>query len=196
MHLHTVDDNVQSHQSQTRGTQAVAEINSLNSKSLESSDSVQQNGEPGRNQDEKCDKHRSSSVRPVTRIFRFRLGRAWVVPSRICFSEVVFPHEFFCQSITKFLVINPSRCSGLLLFSNICLCLQQGAECGAAAAAFQLASFLISDLFFDFVLCDVGHFIITQSYPVNVSCWSALWVFLVSRIVLRSFLCCLCVIVF
>ena len=47
VHLHTVDDSVQLHQTQNHErmsqTQAVAGINSLNSESLESSDSVQQN---------------------------------------------------------------------------------------------------------------------------------------------------------
>ena len=35
----------------------------------------------------------------VTRFFRFRLGRVWVVPNRICFSEVFFPHVVFFLSI-------------------------------------------------------------------------------------------------
>ena len=146
-------------------TQVVAGVNLPNSKSRESSDSAQHNEggprKPGRHQDEKCNKHRSSSVRPM---------------SAISVSEVFFHHVIFCQSITKFLIVNPSGCSGSFLFSNICLCLQlcdmQGAECGAAAA-FQIASFLIFDVFFDFVLCDVGHFIITQSHSIDVSCWSA-----------------------
>ena len=43
----------------------------------------------------------------------------------------------------------------------------QGAECRAAAAAFQIASFLTL-IVFDFVLCDVGNFIITQSHSVDV----------------------------
>ena len=136
----------------------------------------------------------------MTRIFRFRLCRAWVLPSRVCFSEVFFPMYYFCQSITKFLIISPPGCSGLFLFSNICLCLQlcdvQGAECGAAAAAFQTCFTLIFDLFFDFVLRDVGHFIITQSHSVDVSCWSALRISSVSRIIFRSFFCSHCVVVF
>ena len=56
---------------------------------------------------------------------------------------------------------SPSRCSGSFLFSNSCLCLQlcdmQSAECGPVDA-FQIASFLTYDHFFDFVLFDVGHF--------------------------------------
>ena len=72
VHLHTVDDSVQLHQTQNHErmsqTQAVAGINSLNSESLESSDSVQQNErgprEPKKQQEEKCAMHHCSSVRP------------------------------------------------------------------------------------------------------------------------------------
>ena len=56
--------------------------------------------------------------------------------------------------------------------------------------------FLTFDLFFDFVSCDVGHFIVTQSHSVDVSCLSALRISSVSRIIFRSFFCSLCVVVF
>ena len=40
------------------------------------------------------------------------------MPSRNCFSEVFFPHVFF-RPITKFLIINPSGCSGSLLSRTV-----------------------------------------------------------------------------
>ena len=47
----------------------------------------------------------------------------------------------------------------------------------------KMLHFLTFDLFFDLVLCDLGHFIITQSHSVDVSCWSALSISSVSRII-------------
>ena len=55
------------------------------------------------------------------------------------------------------------------------------AECGArnaVACIFKIGSFLAFELFFDFVLCDVGHFAFTQSHSVDISCWSALMILL------------------
>ena len=34
-------------------------------------------------------------------------------------------------------------------------------------------NFFYFDLLFDFVLCDVGHFVVAQSHSIDVSRWSA-----------------------
>ena len=87
--------------------------------------------------------------------------------SRNCFAEVSFPHVVSFLSIHHEVLDHRPTIS----FSTICLCLQpcdvRGAERGAAAA-FKVDSFLAFDLFFDFVLCDVGHFVFTQSHPVDI----------------------------
>ena len=65
------------------------------------------------------------------------------------------------------------------------------AGCGVRSCccccAFQIASFL-TIFSLTFVLCDVGHFTITQSQSVCVSCWSPLRICSVSRIILQIFL--------
>ena len=125
----------------------------------------------------KCGKHRSSSVRPwrfPSLLSRDR-GANFPIPSwsRLgCAQSYLLLRSIL--SPCSFLPVNPHdvldhqsiRMFWIISFSNICLCLQlcdmHGAECGPAAA-FQFASVLIFDLFLDFVLCDIGHFIITQS---------------------------------
>ena len=125
-------------------------------------------------------------------VLRLRLGHAWVVSSRNCFVEVCFPHVISFSSIYhEVLDHRPSGCSGPFI-SAFCLCLQpcdmRCAERGAAAA--------FKYFFFDFVLCDVGYLVLTQSHSVDIYCWSALVIPSLSRIVFRSFLCSHCVVFF
>ena len=107
-------------------------------------------------------------------------------------TEVFFPHVISCLSTHhEVLDHHTSRCSGPFL-SAICFCLQHcDMVCAERGAAFKFAHFLTFALFFDFVLCHVGYFVLTQSHSVDVSCWSALMIPSLSRI---FFLCNLCVV--
>ena len=128
--------------------------------------------------------------------FRLRLGHAWVVSSRNCFAEVFFPHVIsFLSTHHELLDHHPSRCSGQFFchffVCNLATCDEQSVELLLLS---NLLHFLTFALVFDFVLCDVGLCVITQSHSDDVSCWSALMVPSLSRTVFRSFICKHCVV--
>ena len=132
VHLHTVDDKVQyiEHKEKKRRKDVLHtgcwwNRNCLISKSLESPDSVQQKRreprDPGRHPEDTCGKYRTSSVLPdrflsligsglVLYTCRFGLGRDRSCPIATAsrkYSFLLYFHSI--QSITKFLIINPSR---------------------------------------------------------------------------------------
>ena len=113
---------------------ADAGVNSLNSKSLESSDSVQQKTKGVRGAKKTQEDSRRKSVASTIAhqsdlsnfrlpldevgdtVFRLRLGHAWVASSRNCFVEVCFPHVIsFSSTHHEVLDHRPSGCSGSFL---------------------------------------------------------------------------------
>ena len=111
--------------------------------------------------------------------FRLRLGHAWVVSSRNYFAEVFFPHvPSFLSTHHEVLDHRPSGCSGLVFCHLFVSATLRHAECGPwSCCCFQSCfMFLTFILFFEFVTCDVGYLVLTQSHSVDVSCWSALMV--------------------
>ena len=110
--MHTVDDSVQSHQSQIRERQAVAETNSLNSNikgvpRILCNTSKRGQGAPGatgrkkNNRRKKCGRHWSSSARPTPAGFHLSgIGDSILNSSGLKFSHIWFSPSCFLAHLT------------------------------------------------------------------------------------------------
>ena len=136
--------------------------------------------------------------------FRFSLGRDRSCPVANCISKYSFLMYFHFIQPTKFLTINPSRCSGSF-HSSACMCPQLcdaqdavcGADCGADAAFQKKLHFSFTlILSLTFVLCDVWPLrrrSVSLHWRTSLVCFEH---FCGTRLTFVSFLCSHTVIVF
>ena len=191
--------------------------NCLISKSLESSDSVQQKKreprDPGRHPEDTCGKYRSSSVLPdrflsligsglVLYTFRFGLGRDPSCPIATASRNIL--------SSCTFILFNPSRSSWSSIHHDVLDLVTRALACphNFSTRKMLFAELLISPtkksvtfrltliFFLTLVLRDVGHFVDAQSHSIDATRWSALSLSSGSRITFWSFFCSQCLIVF
>ena len=123
--------------------------------------------------------------------FCFSLGRHRSCPVATIHRRSLSTHRFCSSTHHDVLDYGAAAAFQKLRLGAVC-----GADCGAAASfkSFIFRFLLLSS--FNFVLCDVGHFFVTQSHSIDVSRWSALSISSHSRIIFMSFFCGHCIFVF